>query len=357
MVEALNLARKALGRTSPNPLVGAVVVRNGRIVGSGYHPQAGAPHAEIFALRQAGPLAHQAIMYVTLEPCRHWGRTGPCTEAIVDAGIARVVMATEDPDPRVRGAGMARLREAGVTVTVGVMRHEAEALNAAYFKHRRTGLPFITLKWAMSLDGKITFRPGTRARLTGEPAFRYTHELRNTHDAVLVGINTVLSDDPQLTCRIAGGRDPLRVVLDSSLRLPLQARVLNQSSSTRTVVVTTTAASAAKISAVQGRGAEVLLYDGPRPPIGWVFEQLAARGILSVLVEGGATIHGAALEARLADRLVVFVAPLILGDQRALSPVTALGINSVQDAVLLRTLTVRQIGEDVVLEGELAYGV
>jgi len=351
MAEALTLARRALGRTSPNPLVGAVVVKDGRVVGRGFHPYPGAPHAEIFALQEAGSLADRATLYVTLEPCCHWGRTGPCTQTIVAAGIARVVVATQDPDPRVNGSGITALRQAGIEVTVGVLREAAEALNAAYLKQRRTGLPFVTLKWAMSLDGKIAARRGSRTQLTGEEAQRYTHELRNAHDAILVGINTILIDDPLLTCRLDGGRDPVRVVLDSRLRLPLQARVLNLSSSAHTLVVTTTAAPAAKISAVRATGAEVLVCDGLRPPMRWVMQQLARREILSVLVEGGATVHAAVLEAQLADRLVAFIVPLILGGGHAPTPVEGAGPQ--EHTLWLQECTVRQLGQDVVVEGAL----
>ncbi len=355
MGEALDLARQAIGRTSPNPLVGAVVVREDRVVGRGFHPRAGEPHAEILALREAGALARGAILYVTLEPCCHWGRTGPCTEAIVEAQIARVVVATEDPDPRVNGGGIRTLRERGVGVTVGVLRDAVEALNAAYFKHRRTGLPFVTVKWAMSLDGKIASRPGVRTQLTGEAAQRYAHELRNSHDAILVGINTILADDPQLTCRIDGGRDPLRVILDSQLRMPLEARVLNLPSRARTLVVTTTFASPEKISAVRAKGADVLVVDGSRPRVQWVLEQLAGQGILSVLVEGGATVHAAILEAQLADQVIAFIVPLILGGQTTPSPIAGRGVLSANDAVVLYGCTVRQLGQDLVVAGELRY--
>ncbi len=357
MAKAIDLARQAIGRTSPNPLVGAVVVREGRVVGRGFHPRAGEPHAEILALREAGALARRATLYVTLEPCCHWGRTGPCTEAIAEAGIARVVVATEDPDRRVNGGGIRTLRERGVNVTVGVLRDVAEELNAAYFKHRRTGLPFVTLKWAMSLDGKIASHPGVRTQLTGTAAQRCAHELRNSHDAILVGINTILADDPQLTCRIDGGRDPLRVVLDSRLRIPLEARVLNLSSQARTLVVTTMSAPSEKISAVRAKGADVLVFDGSRPPVRWALEQLAGQGILSVLVEGGATVHAAILEAQVADRVIAFIVPLIVGGQTAPSPIAGLGVLSVNDAVALRGCTVQQLGQDLVVEGKLQYPV
>ncbi len=355
MAEALTLARRALGRTSPNPLVGALVVNDGRVVGRGFHPYAGAPHAEIFALQEAGSLAERATLYVTLEPCHHWGRTGPCTDAIVGAGIGRVVVATEDPDPRVNGSGVAALRQAGIEVTVGVLREEAEALNEAYVKHRRTGLPFVALKWAMSLDGKTALRRGTLTRLTGEIARRYAHELRNTYDAILVGINTILADDPQLTCRIEGGRDPLRVILDSRLRIPLGARVLQLTSSAPTLIVTTTDAPAEKMREIQVRGAEVMTFNGPRPPLRWVLEQLARRGVLRVLVEGGGTVHAAVLEERLADKVVAFVAPKLLGGRDAPTPAEGSGVPSMAQAVTLHGLTVRQLGEDAVLEGYLRY--
>lgn len=355
MTEALGLARNALGRTSPNPLVGAAVVREGRVVGRGFHPRAGEPHAEIFALREAGQLARGATLYVTLEPCCHWGRTGPCTEAIITAGIARVVVATEDPDPRVNGAGIRILREQGIEVIVGVLREHAEALNAAYCKHRRMGLPLVTLKWAISLDGKIASRPGIRTRLTGEAAQRYAHELRNTHDAILVGISTILVDDPQLTCRIEGGRDPLRVILDSRLRLPLDARALNLSASAQTVVVTTAVAAPEKVAAIRAKGADLLIFEGTRPPVRWILEQLANRGVLSVLVEGGATVHASFIDAQLADRVVVFVAPRIIGNQLAPSAVAGTGLRLASAAVGLERCTVRQLGEDVVIEGQLRY--
>jgi len=355
MAEALDLALTASGRTSPNPLVGAVVVREGRVVGRGFHPRAGEPHAEIFALREAGQLAHGATMHVSLEPCCHWGRTGPCTEAIIDAGIACVVVATEDPDRRVNGAGIRVLREQGIEVIVGVLREQAEALNVAYFKHRRAGLPLVTLKWAISLDGKIASRPGTRTSLTADAAQRYGHELRNVHDAILVGINTILVDDSQLTCRIEGGRDPLRVILDSRLRLPLDARVLNLSSPAQTLVITTTAAAQEKLEAIRATGADILVFDGARPPVRWVLEKLARRGLLSVLVEGGATVHASFIAAGLADRVVVFVASRIIGNQLAPSAVAGESAGTDGVKVGLEQCTVRQLGEDVVIEGALVY--
>ncbi len=355
MAEALDLARRATGRTSPNPMVGAVVVRNGEVVGRGFHPRAGEPHAEIFALGEAGSLAQGGMLYVTLEPCCHWGRTGPCTGAIVEAGIARVVAAVEDPDPRVNGAGLVRLRTAGIEVTVGVLREEAERLNEAYFKHRRAGLPFVTLKWAMSLDGKIAAAPGVRTPLTGELAKQYAHELRNTHDAILVGINTILADDPQLTCRMGGGRDPLRVILDSRLRIPLEARVMNLPSTAPTLLVTTVFAPPEKMRKVCARGAEVLAFDGPQPPIRWVLQQMAARGILSVLVEGGGTVHAAVLQEHLADKIVAFVTPAIVGGANAPTPVEGPGGESSASAAVLRHSVLRQLGDDVVVEGYVGY--
>src|SRR2546428_7655876 len=355
MAEALALALPASGRTSPNPLGGAVVVREGRVVGRGFHPCAGEPHAEIFALREAVRLARGATMHVSLEPCCHWGRTGPCTEALIDAGIACVVVATEDPDQRVNGAGIRVLREQGVEVIVGILREQAEALNAAFFKLRRAGLPLVTLKWAISLDGKIASRPGTRTPLTAEAAQRYGHELRNAHDAILVGINTILVDDPRLTCRIEGGRDPLRVILDSRLRLPLDSRVLNLSSPAQTLVITTTAAAQEKLEAIRARGAGIRVFDGVRPPVRWILEGVAGRGLLSVLVEGGATVHASFINAGLANRVVVFVASRIIGNQLAPSAVVGESAGTDGVSVGLEQRVVRQLGEDVVIEGALVY--
>ncbi len=355
MHRALELARRGQGRTSPNPLVGAVVVREGQEVGCGYHAAAGGPHAEAVALAAAGPLARGATLYVTLEPCDHHGRTPPCTEAILAAGIRRVVVAHEDPDPRVRGRGIARLRAAGVEVAVGVLEEEARRLNAAYLKHRTTGLPLVTVKWAMSLDGRIATRTGSSRWITGPQAREEAHRLRDIHDAVLVGIGTVLRDDPALTCRIPGGRDPLRVVVDSRLRMPDHARMLREGSSP-VVVATTHRARPEDVDRLRQAGAEVWVCgeeDG-RVDLLDLFRRLAQRGVLSVLVEGGSTLNAAVLEAGLVDRIVAFIAPVLIGGHEAPGPAGGRGVAEIEQALRLAHLTVRSVGPDLCVEAEVS---
>ncbi|MCS7173534.1 MAG: bifunctional diaminohydroxyphosphoribosylaminopyrimidine deaminase/5-amino-6-(5-phosphoribosylamino)uracil reductase RibD [Armatimonadetes bacterium] len=354
MRRALALARSAEGRTSPNPLVGAVVVREGQEVGCGHHAAPGEPHAEVVALRAAGPLARGATLYVNLEPCDHHGRTPPCTEAILATGIARVVVAHEDPDPRVRGKGISRLRAAGLEVEVGVLEEEARRLNAPYLKHRTTGLPLVTVKWAMSLDGRIATRTGSSRWITGPQAREEAHRLRDVHDAVLVGIGTVLYDDPALTCRIPGGRDPLRVVADSRLRMMSDARMLREGSSP-VVVATTRSAHPERLNVLRRAGAEVWVCteEAGRVSLRDLFRRLGERGVLSVLVEGGSTLVAAVLEAGLADRIVAFIAPLLVGGHAAPGPVGGLGVAEIAQALPVQNLTVRTVGSDLCVEGEL----
>jgi diaminohydroxyphosphoribosylaminopyrimidine deaminase/5-amino-6-(5-phosphoribosylamino)uracil reductase len=353
MREALAWARHGLGRTSPNPVVGAVVVRDGRVVGYGFHRRAGEPHAEVVALAQAGTGARGATLYVTLEPCAHTGRTGPCTEEILQAGMARVVVATRDPDPHVDGRGIERLRAAGIDVVEGVLARDSLQMNEAYVTHRRTGLPFVTLKWAMSLDGKISARRDAPTTITGETARAYAHELRNTHDAVLVGINTVLADDPQLTCRIPGGRDPIRVVLDSRLRTPLAARVLHVESPAPTLIVTSEAVSADRVAIFQATGAEVLTLPGRRPSVRQLMGVLAGRDVLSVLVEGGGTVHAAALAEGVACKVIAVISPGLIGGAKAPTAVEGPEPLAVTGLMRLTDVSVRRLGDDVLIEGYL----
>jgi diaminohydroxyphosphoribosylaminopyrimidine deaminase/5-amino-6-(5-phosphoribosylamino)uracil reductase len=353
----LELAARARGLTSPNPLVGAVVVRDDRVVGEGYHRRAGLPHAEIEALQAAGEAARGATLYVNLEPCCHTGRTGPCTEAIIAAGVKRVVAAMVDPNPLVAGKGIARLREAGIDVAVGVMEDEARRLNEAFIKYVTARRPFVILKTAMSLDGKIATVTGESRWITGEAAREYVHQLRNTCDAVLVGIGTVLKDDPSLTTRLPeGGRDPVRVILDSSARLPLAARVLNQDSEAPTLVATTEVAPAERLAALRQAGAEVLVCGrGPQVNLDLLLAELAAREIVSVLVEGGSTVNASFLLQGLVDKVVWFIAPRIIGGREALGPVGGSGIRRLARAIRLTETVVKQLGADLCVEGYPVY--
>ena len=359
MREALDLARRGVGTTSPNPMVGAIVVGGGGALGRGYHARAGSPHAEVLALEEAGAAAHGATLYVTLEPCAHWGRTPPCAEAIIAAGIRRVVAAMEDPDPRVRGRGLRRLSEAGIETSVGAAAAEARRLNEAYVKHRTTGLPFVTAKWAMSLDGRIATRTGDARWISGTASRALVHQLRAASDAILVGIGTVLRDDPQLTARdlSAGHRidhQPTRIVLDSTLRIPPNARALGRDG-TRVIVATTTRSRAEARRVLEGLGAEVIVVDGPagRVDLRGLCAELARRGIMSLLIEGGGTVHGACIAAGLVDKVLAFVAPVILGGP-APSPVDGAGVDKIVQAWRLTRVSTRPADQDLVIEGYLS---
>jgi len=356
MRQALDLARRGAGTASPNPMVGAVVVSRDEVVGRGYHERPGLPHAEVLALDQAGGAARGATLYVTLEPCAHWGRTPPCTDAIIRAGIRRVVAAMEDPDHQVRGRGLRRLAEAGVETSLGTAADAARRLNEAYVRHRTTGRPFVTAKWAMSLDGRIATRSGDSRWISGAASRSLAHVLRAASDAILVGIGTVLRDDPQLTARdLPGGRrvdrQPARIVVDSRLRIPLGARVLARDG-VAVIVATTRRADGDARRALEARGVEVVVADGPdgRVDLRGLCETLGRRSIMSLLVEGGGTVHGACMDAGLVDKVVVFVAPLILGGP-APGPVGGAGVERLAEAWRLTQTTMHRVEQDIVIEG------
>ncbi|MGO9831684.1 MAG: bifunctional diaminohydroxyphosphoribosylaminopyrimidine deaminase/5-amino-6-(5-phosphoribosylamino)uracil reductase RibD [Myxococcaceae bacterium] len=358
MREALAEARRGLGRTHPNPCVGAVVVWQGRVVGRGHHAQAGAPHAEVEALAQAGALARGADLYTTLEPCDHWGRTPPCSRAILDAGVAHVVSASADPNPLVNGKGLLRLREAGVRVTTGVLQAEADALNRPFFKAMRSGLPLVTLKAAVTLDGKLATASGHARWVSGEEARADAHRLRNLVDAVLVGAGTVRADNPQLTTRLEGGegRNPLRVVLDTEGTLPLSAHLFHQPDTHRTVVLS--AEDKATLSAARLGPTGARVWGLPRGPGGLqlkaALQRLAEEGALHLLVEGGARLFASLLAERLPDALVLYLAPKLLGAD-ALSFIGPLGLREMGDAVHLEVEEVTRLGGDVRLQARFLW--
>ena len=354
MQNALNLATGGAGWVSPNPLVGCVLVREGEIVGRGYHQRFGGPHAEIHALREAGDRARGATLYVTLEPCCHTGKTPPCTDAILESRVERVIVAMRDPNPRVDGGGLARLENAGVEVTVGVCEAAARKLNEAFIKHITSRQPFVTSKSAISVDGKIATRSGSSRWITGEAARAVGHQMRHASDAIMVGIGTALQDDPQLTTRIPGQpvSNPLRVVVDSSLRLSPGARVADVAEDRRTLVATTRQAADSKAQALRERGVEVIglpaQSDG-RVDLGTLCKVLGEQGIASLLVEGGAALTAALLEQRLVDKMVFFVAPKIIGGD-GVSVFGPCGVDSMEQALPMRELTSRSVGNDVMLE-------
>jgi diaminohydroxyphosphoribosylaminopyrimidine deaminase/5-amino-6-(5-phosphoribosylamino)uracil reductase len=354
---ALELAARARGRTSPNPMVGAVVVKEGKIIGRGYHLKAGTPHAEIHALKEAGAAAGGAELYVTLEPCCHHGRTGPCTTAVINAGVSRVVLAMTDPNPLVAGEGIRQLESAGIEVISGVMEKEARDLNEVFVKYITTRQPFVIAKAAVSLDGKIATRSGKSKWITGEKAREYGHQLRDWYDAIIVGIGTVLADDPSLTARLpSGGHDPVRIILDSRASIPLNARVLTQQSEAPTVIASTSGAPADKVAALRQGGAEVLIVnEGSKVDLGELMKLLGGRGIASVLIEGGAGVHGSAFSAQIVDKVAWFIAPKIIGGQDAPGPVGGMGAENLSEAAGLERVKVQLLGPDILVEGYLKY--
>lgn len=354
MREALGLALRARGRTHPNPLVGAVVVKDGRVVGRGYHHRAGDHHAEVLALADAGSQAQGSTLYVTLEPCRHVGRTPPCTDAIIAAGVGRVVAAVCDPNPRAAG-GLEVLTAAGVEVELGDGAAEAFRLNLPYLSWIIRGRPWVTLKSAMSADGRVATVTGASRYLTGERARRHVHRLRDQADAIVVGVGTALADDPALTCRgIRGGRDPVRVVLDSRGRLSPHARLFNTGSAAPTLVYTLPGVSSAWERAVGDAGGQVVSVAEREGHVDLeaVVRDLGERDLLWLLVEGGPRIHAALLDQGLADAWIGYWAPLILGGP-APGPVGGEGVAELSQAVRLTPLRARRLGPDVLVEGEI----
>jgi diaminohydroxyphosphoribosylaminopyrimidine deaminase/5-amino-6-(5-phosphoribosylamino)uracil reductase len=356
MRRVLALGARGRGLTSPNPMVGAVLVKNDDIIGEGFHEGAGKPHAEIAALRSATKNPRGATLYINLEPCCHFGRTPPCTDELIRARIARVVAAMQDPNELVSGKGFAQLRRAGIAVDVGLLRADAERLNEVFAHFHRTGRPFIILKWAMTLDGRTATSSGESRWITGAKSRRYAHELRSQVDGVLVGIGTVLQDDPRLTVRLAHyrGRQPARIILDSELRIPFGAQCVKDCRKQETIIATTHAAPKQKIEALRSRGCTIVLCRKTRNGLSLsdVMRELAKLTIQSVLVEGGRTVAGSFLRTGLVNKIVAFVSPRVLGGKKLTSPVADWEAVSL-DTVRLRNVTVRRFDDDVCIEGYL----
>ena len=362
MLRALRLAEKGAGKTSPNPMVGALVVSHGRVVGQGYHHLAGGPHAEIFALRQAGRRAKGATLYVTLEPCSHLNkRTPPCVPAIIRAGIRQVVVAMIDPNPLVRGKGIAQLRRTGLSVTVGIARREAEQLNRAYRHWARTQRPYVTLKAGMTLDGRIATESGDSRWITSLASRHDVHRLRAQADAILVGIGTVLKDDPALTARRPpslrklGAKQPLRIVVDSRLRISPSAQIVCHQKEAPTLVVATVAASPSKRAVLERRGVEVLILPASKRRVQLLalLKRLGRRGIVNLVVEGGSELNAAFLKAKLANAVRLYVAPVLLGGRESIGVIGGAGPRRLTHAHPIGNLRIRRIGADTVIEGEL----
>jgi diaminohydroxyphosphoribosylaminopyrimidine deaminase/5-amino-6-(5-phosphoribosylamino)uracil reductase len=354
VARAVELARPYVGRTGPNPSVGAVVVKNGRIIGSGWHRGAGYPHAEKVAIDEAGADAGGADLYVTLEPCNFAGRTPPCTKAIISAGIKRIVAGTLDPNPKVAGKGVKELRDAGIEVTVGALQDECRRLVEGYAKYITTGLPWITVKYAMTLDGKIATKTGDSFWITGEAARVHAHELRWEHSAILVGAGTVKCDDPQLTVRLEGkdfSAGPIRIVVSSNCDLPPNAKVF--STPPATWVVTTEKAAEDKRDALRNAGAEVVdvARKDERIDLRGMLRALGERGVTSVLVEGGSEISGGFLDAGLVDKIIAYIAPKVVGGAGAKTPIEGEGAVKITNAVELREVSAERLGVDYCIKG------
>ncbi len=356
MGRALALAERARGLTSPNPLVGAVVVAAGQVVGESFHVAAGSPHAEVDALAAAGERARGATLYITLEPCTHWGRTPPCAPIVVAAGVRRAVVALQDPNPIIAGRGLAHLRRAGIEVTVGVRAAEAAAQNRAFVTAMRQGRPHVTLKAAVTLDGKIADVHGESRWITGEAARQEAHRLRSETDAIVVGIRTVLRDDPQLTVRLEPPwpREPLRVVLDTTARTPPAARVISAGTAARTLVAVGEEAPPDRLRRLTDAGVTLvrLPIRGGRVGLPELLADLHAREIRAALLEGGAEVHGAFLDAGLIDRVAVFVAPRLIGGRDATPMTAGVGL-TLKHALRLGPLSTRSLGEDVLIEADV----
>ena len=356
MERALALAREGIGLTSPNPSVGCVIVQeDGAVVGEGATQPPGGPHAEVVALGAAGARARGATAYVTLEPCNHHGRTPPCTDALIEAGVGRVVFSIIDPDGRVAGTGRQRLEAAGIAVEIGDGAEATERLLEAYIKHRRTGLPFVSLKYAASLDGRIAAASGDSRWVSGPETLRWAHAMRPHLDAILVGSATVVVDNPQLTARpdgVLAAHQPLRVVLDSSGSIDAGAAVLGPGA--RTLVATTQHSTAAWRDAITSTGAEVLVLPedaAGRVALAPLLADLGRRGVLWLLVEGGGVVNGAFFDAGLVDKLHAVIAPMVVGAATAATAVAGTGAERMADAVRLRDITVERLGEDVLVTG------
>ncbi len=372
MQKALAIAAKGQGRTSPNPMVGAVIVKGNKIIAEGYHRKAGTPHAEVAALKKAGAKAKGATLYINLEPCCHTDKkTPPCSKAIIKSGIKKAVIAMIDPNPKVSGRGIKELKNAGIETEVGIMGTEAKRLNKAFIKFITRKEPFVILKVAQSLDGKIATASGKSKWITSEEARKHVHKMRNEVDAVLVGINTVKKDNPSLTCRIQGGRNPYRIIVDSRLQIPLNAKVLKHKDG-KTILATTRKTPVKKINFLKKRGNKVLIVKGRAGkvhPIGQkappglsngvnlkaLMKELGRLNIASLMIEGGSSINASALSSKIVDKIMFFISPKIIGGTDAVPSVGGKSPASLRNAVRIKNPQVKIIGEDILLEGYPLY--
>ncbi|USB34726.1 bifunctional diaminohydroxyphosphoribosylaminopyrimidine deaminase/5-amino-6-(5-phosphoribosylamino)uracil reductase RibD [Paenibacillus sp. YPG26] len=352
MSMALDMAEKARGQTGTNPVVGAVVVKDGSIAGIGIHLKQGTPHAEVHALNMAGELAVGSTVYVTLEPCSHYGLTPPCSERLIAEKVARVVIACEDPNPKVAGRGIAMLRAEGIEVQVGVLRDRALSLNKKFIKFITTGLPYITIKSASTLDGKIASGAGDSKWITNEQSRAMVHVMRHQHQGILVGIGTVIADDPELSTRLpVPGISPVRIIVDSSLRIPDHAKVITDAKA-KTILLTTAQANGNRIKELEDKGIRVIpCGDGPTVDLNLALKQLGSEGISSILVEGGGSINGSFIQEKLVDEVALFIAPKLIGGLGSTGNFVFEGYAQMRDAVTLKDMSVEVIDDNVLIRG------
>jgi len=350
---ALSQAAKGLGKVNPNPLVGAVIVRGENIISTGYHELFGGPHAEINAIRNANGSVEGATMYITLEPCSHFGKTPPCADALIDAGIKKVIVAMKDPNPWVSGRGIDKLKENGIEVVEGLLENEAKELNRIFIKYIQTKLPYVVMKSAMSLDGKIATASGNSQWISGLESRQYVHLLRNELKGILVGVNTVIKDDPELTTRIDGiiGRNPIRIVVDSTGRIPLSASMLKDGAGNPVIIATTTEFPENKRVQLEASGHRVMTLPDCdcKVDLNRLMVELGKLGIDGILLEGGGTLNESALKSNIVDEVQFFIAPKLIGGRNALTPIEGSGFDKVEDGVKLGQMKIQMIGEDILV--------
>lgn len=358
MAMAIELAKKGYGYTAPNPVVGAVIVKDGCMIGQGYHEKYGEPHAERNALAFCTQSPKGATIYVTLEPCCHHGKQPPCTEAILQAGISRVVTGSGDPNPLVGGKGIQILKDHGIQVKEHVMKEECDALNQAFFHYIQTGRPYVTMKYAMTMDGKIAAYSGASKWVTGEEARHHVHEQRKKNTAIMVGIGTVLADDPMLNCRIEGGRDPVRIICDTHLKMPVTSKIVKTAKDIPTIIACCTADEELQ-RPYREAGCKILLTEKKMNHIDLeqLMEQLGKEKIDSILLEGGGTLNWAALNAGIVQKIQAYIAPKIFGGTTAKTPVEGIGVEVPDQAFLIKNRTIRLLGEDLLVEGDVERNV
>lgn len=353
MKMALNLAVKGRGRVNPNPMVGVVIVKDKRIIGEGYHEKCGEAHAEVNAINNAIENVEGATMYVTLEPCSHYGKTSPCVDKIIENKIARVVIAMVDPNSLVSGSGVEKLKKAGIDVVLGVLEGESRKLNEVFIKYITYKKPFVILKTAMSLDGKIATYSGESKWITGEESRKSVHKLRNEVSGIMVGVDTVIKDNPELTCRLENGKNPIRIIADSKLRIPINLKVIERINEVKTIIATTEFADKDKIINLEKLGVEVLTVKSKNSKVDLqdLMSKLGELKIDSILLEGGATLNFSALDEGIVDKVQVYISPQIIGGETSKTPVGGSGISLLKDSYKIKKLTSRTIGEDILMEG------